>query len=155
MRTRDLLLLEIRLLEEYRRAFAVVMVDEFQDTNQLQKELVSLLCGPEQRLFIVGDPKQSIYLFRGADVTVFVRSQQEVAGGGGQNLYFQESFRSREGIVSFVNGLFGRVMGEGGREFEVCYGDGDVLQPERRDWDGVPCVELLAVNGVGDSAEIR
>jgi ATP-dependent helicase/nuclease subunit A len=155
VRTRDLLQRDKRLLEEYRRAFAVVMVDEFQDTNQLQKELVSFLCGPKQKLFIVGDPKQSIYLFRGADVTVFVRSQQEVAGGGGHNLFFQESFRSREGIVSFVNGLFRQVMGAGGQEFEVCYGDGDVLQPERRDWDGFPCVELLAVNGTGDSAAKR
>jgi ATP-dependent helicase/nuclease subunit A len=155
LRTRDLLQRDRRLREEYRSAFAVIMVDEFQDTNQLQKELVSLLCGPDQRLFIVGDPKQSIYLFRGADVTVFVRSQQEVEGGGGHNLYFQESFRSREGIVSFVNSLFARVMGEGGKEFEVSYSDGDALQPERRDWDGNPCVELLVVNEMGDSAAKR
>jgi ATP-dependent exoDNAse (exonuclease V) beta subunit len=155
VRTRDLLRSDVRLREEYRDRFAVVMVDEFQDTNRLQKELVGLLCGPRQRLFVVGDPKQSIYMFRGADVTVFVHSQREVTEGGGHNLFFQESFRSREGIISFVNELFKGVMTGGGGEFNVCYGSGDILRSERGDWDGNPCVELLAIGGGRDSAEKR
>ncbi len=155
VRTRDLLRRDAGLREEYRRRFTVVMVDEFQDTNRLQKELVTLLCGPLQRLFVVGDPKQSIYMFRGADVTVFVHSQREVVVGGGHNLFFQESFRSREGIIAFVNELFRRVMTGGGGEFNVCYGPGDILRSERADWDGIPCVELLTIEGGRDSAENR
>lgn len=152
---RDLLRRDARLRDEYRDRFAVVMVDEFQDTNRLQKELVELLCGPRQRLFVVGDPKQSIYMFRGADVTVFVHSQREVAEGGGHSLFFQESFRSREGIINLVNELFKGVMTGGGGDFNVRYGSGDILTSERRDWDGTPCVELLTVEGEGNSSEKR
>ena len=55
------------------------MVDEFQDTNELQYELVMLLTDELKRsnLFVVGDPKQSIYGFRDADVRVFERTKEE------------------------------------------------------------------------------
>lgn len=157
-RTRDLLLNDTLIRDDCRQRFPVIMVDEFQDTNPLQKELLGLLCGEEQRLFIVGDPKQSIYLFRGADVSVFGRVQTETAARGGQNLFFQESFRSREGIIAFVNRLFSGVMASGNRDaadFEVRYGEGDHLQPQRQDWDGAPCVELLAVETGETSGDRR
>jgi len=96
-----------------------------------------------------------MYLFRGADVSVFGQVQMEMAAGGGRNLYFQESFRSREGIVTFVNSLFGQVMAGGGAGFEVSYREEDHLEPQRLDWDGAPCVELLALEGEGTSAEMR
>ena len=133
------------LREEYRARFPVVMVDEFQDTNPLQKELLELLCSEGQRLFIVGDPKQSIYLFRGADVSVFGRAQAEMLVTGGRNLYFRESFRSRQGIVRFVNSLFCQVMAQGKAGFELCYDEQDRMDAKREDWDGMPCVELLTL----------
>ncbi len=151
LKTRDLLLRDPELREEYRQKFPVVMVDEFQDTNPLQKELVELLCGGEQRLFIVGDPKQSIYLFRGADVTVFSQIQRELAANGGENLYFQESFRSRPALIAFVNQLFSDVM-VGGAEFEVKYGTGDLLAPQRQEQDPTPCVELIRI-ATGEGAD--
>ncbi|MCM2358249.1 MAG: UvrD-helicase domain-containing protein, partial [Geobacteraceae bacterium] len=154
-KVRHLLRSDGALREECRNRFPVVMVDEFQDTNPLQKELLELLCGPGQRLFMVGDPKQSIYLFRGADVSVFGQAQAETAASGGRNLYFRESFRSREGIIVFVNCLFSQVMAGGGAGFEVGYGPEDHLEPQRRDRDGAPCVELLALEGDGTSAEKR
>ncbi len=154
-KARDLLERDAEVRALYRERFAVVMVDEFQDTNPLQKELVALLAGPGQRLFIVGDPKQSIYLFRGADVTVFVQAQQEVAANGGQNLFFQESFRSRQGLITFVNRFFGRVMEGGDAPFEVNFRSEDRLDPKRRDWDGVPCVELLTAGAPGPAAAQR
>jgi ATP-dependent helicase/nuclease subunit A len=152
---RDLLAGDAELRAAIRQRYAVVMVDEFQDTNPLQKELVGLLAGPGQRLFLVGDPKQSIYLFRGADVAVFARAQRECAERGGRQLYFQESFRSRQGLIDFVNRLFGQVMAGGNAEFEVSYGAGDQLDPQRRDWDGLPCVELLRGEESGSSGERR
>ncbi|HEY6837606.1 MAG TPA: UvrD-helicase domain-containing protein [Geobacteraceae bacterium] len=155
VKCRDLLARDAALCAELRRRFAVVMVDEFQDTNPLQKALVDLICGPDQRLFIVGDPKQSIYLFRGADVTVFTAAQAETAASGGKNLFFQESFRSREGIITFVNRLFSRIMASGGSPFEVEYGEGDHLQPQREDWDETPCVELLTLGDEGGSEALR
>lgn len=148
---RDLLAGNSAVRNDYRQRYRVLMVDEFQDTNPLQKELVSLLCGPEQRLFVVGDPKQSIYLFRGADVGVFLQTSREIRATGGQNLYFQESFRSREGIIRFANSLFGQVMGGSGADFDPSYGDGDIMEPTRRDGDGTPCVELLAGSCEGDA----
>lgn len=71
----DLLGLVVRLLrenedlrEQYQRLFQFVLVDEYQDTNQLQCEMVDLLCGENGNLMVVGDDAQSIYSWRGADV---------------------------------------------------------------------------------------
>lgn len=155
LKARNLLLRNPAIRSEYRTRFPVLMVDEFQDTNRLQKELVELLCGEGQRLFVVGDPKQSIYLFRGAEVAVFGEIQVEVAAAGGSTLYFQESFRSREGITRFVNRLFSEVVMTGGSAGDAPYLEGDHLVPHRRDWDGSPCVELLQLDDAGSSAELR
>ncbi|SNB47449.1 exodeoxyribonuclease V subunit beta [Geobacter sp. DSM 9736] len=154
--TRNLLLNDPGIRAEYRSRFPVVMVDEFQDTNPLQKELVGLLCGEEQRLFIVGDPKQSIYLFRGADVEVFGKAQAEIAASGGEPLFFQESFRSRPEIIQFVNSLFGKiVMAQGDAPFEIVYDERHHLLPQREAGDGTPCVELLTLEKDCSSAEAR
>ena len=75
----DLELLALRLLrdyrdiaDEYRRRFKVILIDEFQDTNPVQFQVLGALIGPEDnRFFAVGDHKQSIYGFRGADVSIF------------------------------------------------------------------------------------
>ncbi len=71
----DLLVLTLRLLQQneelrrlYQKRFQYVMVDEFQDTNQVQSELVNLLVGEHQSLMVVGDDAQSIYSWRGADM---------------------------------------------------------------------------------------
>jgi len=84
-RTRDLLADNPNIRRELKERYRFIMVDEFQDTNQLQWEIISWLVseGPEgeldkDRLFIVGDPQQSIYRFRKADVTVFVRVQEKI-----------------------------------------------------------------------------
>jgi len=84
-RTRDLLAENPNIRRELKERYRFIMVDEFQDTNQLQWEIISWLvgAGPEgkldkDRLFIVGDPQQSIYRFRKADVTVFVRVQEKI-----------------------------------------------------------------------------
>jgi ATP-dependent exoDNAse (exonuclease V) beta subunit len=154
-KTRDLLLRDVELHDACRRRFSVVMVDESQDTNPLQKGLVQLLTGPGQRLFMVGDPKQSIYLFRGADVAVFSQAQREIVGRSGQYLYFQESFRSRQGLIDFVNHFFSRVMQGGEFDFEVNYQLGDHLDPQRRDWDDIPCVELICGDDSDDAVRRR
>ncbi|MBK8040125.1 MAG: ATP-dependent helicase [Verrucomicrobiaceae bacterium] len=72
----DLLALTVQLLEEnedllerYRRQFEFILVDEYQDTNSLQCRMVELLTGPQGNLMVVGDDAQSIYSWRGADVS--------------------------------------------------------------------------------------
>lgn len=103
--------------EHYHKRFAHIMVDEFQDTNNKQRKLVYLLCGNYEdklegnKLFVVGDPKQSIYRFRGADVGVFHRVKNEIAATKGQCLSMDKNFRSRETILQTVNEIFEPLMG--------------------------------------------
>lgn len=89
--------------------FLHLMVDEFQDTNPLQKEIVDALTAEGALLFVVGDPKQSIYRFRGADVGVFVQTKKEIAESG-KNVFLAENFRSRPELIQFSNALFERLM---------------------------------------------
>lgn len=79
----DLLALTVQLLEEnedllerYRRQFEFVLVDEYQDTNSLQCRMVELLTGPQGNLMVVGDDAQSIYSWRGADVSNILEFDQ-------------------------------------------------------------------------------
>jgi len=73
-------------------------------------------------LFIVGDPKQSIYGFRDADVRVFNKTKQKIVGEGGRRISLTENFRSLRDVIGFVNSFFGNLMGPGNEnEFEVAY----------------------------------
>ena len=89
-----------------------LLVDEFQDTSQVQIELLERLTagwtpGDGRSLFCVGDPMQSIYRFREADVGRFLRAQQ--AGVGGvrlETLRLEVNFRSQAGLVDWVSALF-------------------------------------------------
>lgn len=80
-----------------------VLVDEFQDVNRLQARLVDLVRA-EKRLFVVGDPKQSIYGFRGSDVEVFAERRTAVGARGEVSL--AQSFRSRPEVLAVVNHVF-------------------------------------------------
>ena len=104
-----------RIQSIYRR----VLVDEFQDTNPDQVRLVRLLTIPPGgqliapgSLFVVGDPKQSIYRFRGAQVNVSqsVRDQVLNDNAGGKYLTLKENRRSTNAIVNWVNRVFGAWM---------------------------------------------
>jgi ATP-dependent helicase/nuclease subunit A len=108
MLARDLLSRNGHILESLRRRFKYIMVDEFQDTDSLQFEIVSMLAGAGgANLFIVGDPKQSIYRFRGGDPGVF-RSLRSSARG----VSFRCNFRSQKPLVDYCNSFFSRYFGE-------------------------------------------
>jgi len=92
----------------------LLLVDEFQDTDPLQVELVAALCGDglfAGKLFFVGDYKQSIYRFRGADPHVFKRLREDTPEAG--QLSLTENFRSQPAILNFVNALFRTELGAG------------------------------------------
>ncbi len=97
---------------------AAILVDEFQDTNQRQRDLVRFLAGDAGstpapgRLFIVGDAKQSIYRFRGADVTVFREEREAIARAGGRSVELRTSYRAHRGLVEALNDLLRPVLGE-------------------------------------------
>lgn len=100
-----------RALASLRRRYRYVLVDEFQDTDPVQAEIVYLLGADEPgKLFIVGDPKQSIYRFRKADVEIYERFKERLAAEGGERLSIVQNFRSVPGIVEWVNGVFEAVM---------------------------------------------
>jgi ATP-dependent helicase/nuclease subunit A len=86
---------------------SALLVDECQDTDPVQAELIQALCGdevPAAKLFLVGDFKQSIYRFRGADPTVFRRLRGDTPERG--RLPLTRNFRSQPAILDFVNALF-------------------------------------------------
>ncbi len=90
-----------------------ILVDEFQDTSQSQRNLLSLLTAGWQiddgrSLFVVGDPMQSIYRFRAAEVSIFLEAwhQQQLAGVSLKQLSLTTNFRSKQSIVDWVNSAF-------------------------------------------------
>ena len=93
-------------------AFKHVLVDEFQDTNQAQWQIVRSLADLQTpgSLFVVGDIKQSIYGFRGADIAVFADVKDEIVGTGGEGLAMARSFRSHAGLVNIFNQLFSKLL---------------------------------------------
>ena len=90
-----------------------VMVDEFQDTNPIQREIVYALAPPQTpgRLFVVGDAKQSIYRFRQAQVSIFNQTAQDVRAATGHDAQpLNQSFRTHQELVNGFNHLFDHVL---------------------------------------------
>ncbi len=149
---RDLLRDHSTIRHELRQRFQVFLIDEFQDTSPLQAELVSLLVGDEGhepgRLYIVGDRKQSIYDFRGADVAAFTRLCDRLRQLGADDETLDRSYRSLPGVLQFVNALFAQVMRpptEQSPDWFVLWSPAhDPLKPQRSDATNPhPQVELL------------
>ncbi len=116
--TRDLLARDATVRRTLQRRIRTLIVDEFQDVDPAQREIAYLLGAPDERradttrLMLVGDPKQSIYRFRRADVTVWRGVQEDFeARGLGRVVTLEENFRSVPGIVGFVDASVGAVLG--------------------------------------------
>jgi len=120
------------------------MVDEFQDTNPLQKRIVDAFTAQGAVLFVVGDPKQSIYRFRGAEVGVFVQTQREVAETG-KGIFLETNFRSRPELIKFCNQFFHRLLAGEPIGFEPSEADKPAA--------GRPCVSILLTPAEALSAD--
>lgn len=107
--------------------YACLMIDEFQDTDPIQAEIAlrlasSVSCGPEKwqelpveggRLFMVGDPKQSIYRFRRADIETYLGFQERAAADASSSIAtLQTNFRSVGPVLEWVNQVFGTLIEE-------------------------------------------
>ncbi|MDR2446536.1 MAG: UvrD-helicase domain-containing protein [Treponema sp.] len=128
----DILLNDLGLRNFYKRRIKAVMIDEFQDNNELQKQLLYLLsekddagaagAPPETgglnpaKLFFVGDEKQSIYRFRGADVAVFRGLSGELQNSC---ISLNTNYRSTPELVRFFNMIFPAVFGQAKERFEA------------------------------------
>ena len=155
--TRDLLRDDPAVRRELGRRIRYLLVDEFQDTDPLQAEIVFLLASdptdeeragarPDWRtavprpgaLFLVGDPKQSIYRFRRADITLYTRVRQRMRNAGGL-LRLESNFRSLLPIAGLVNDVFSGVFPEEGSEAQAPFAP---LLPQRDSLDDAPAVRM-------------
>ena len=171
---RDLLRDHPEFRREIQQRYGALLVDEFQDTNRLQLELVMLLS--EQRagarallsqtfaadlgdeilklhlepafLCAVGDPKQSIYEFRGADVSVFERLSHHIVAEGGGRAFLTASRRATPALVEFFNRAFPKVMPlqPDPRPWDVAFGENDQLTARRPANGEGPCVTRLVTS---------
>ena len=144
--------------DDVRRAlgqrFSHVLVDEFQDTDPLQTEIFWRLCGEPAdgdtdwtryrirpgALFLVGDPKQAIYRFRGADVSAYVQARDAFRAQAPDSfLSISTNFRSRASILTFVNERFEAVLSADGQPGFTA------LEPFHDDPSDGPCVAALDI----------
>jgi len=123
--TRDLLRDRAEARAKLQARFSHIFIDEFQDTDPLQAEILMLLAGSDPavsrweqvrpvpgKLFIVGDPKQSIYRFRRADVALYQRVKRQLVSAGARLLYLTVSFRATPELAALVNTAMAPRMAE-------------------------------------------
>jgi len=106
----DLLIKTVRLLrdvaevrERYNDRFKYLLVDEYQDTNQLQFGLIRLLTEKQQNICVVGDPDQSIYRWRGADITNILKFEEHFPAA--KVIRLEENYRSTQNILDLASGV--------------------------------------------------
>jgi DNA helicase-2/ATP-dependent DNA helicase PcrA len=106
----DLLMLVVEVLERFpearerwQKAFHYVLVDEYQDTNHAQYRLLQLLAGEHRNVFAVGDPDQSIYAFRGADISNILDFERDFAGAA--TIALEQNYRSTNAILGAANAV--------------------------------------------------
>ena len=131
--------------QKLQKEIRLLLVDEFQDTDRTQVAIVKALVGAgltEGQLFFVGDFKQSIYRFRGAEPEVFRELQGETPRRG--QLPLARNFRSQPAVLEFVNRLFAPLFGAGYQH----------LEPERTQVTPGPAVEFLWTPLAGNTSAV-
>jgi ATP-dependent exoDNAse (exonuclease V) beta subunit len=177
---RDLLRSDAGLRAELRGRLRALLVDEYQDVNSVQQEIFELLTGGESRLagisgrkagegvngaghdstpwlVAVGDLKQSIYRFRGADVAVFAGVLDRLVAPPARVLHLAQNHRSSPGVLELVNEVFSRCMQPSSpvaRPYELSFRDADRLVPVRTGGQRPAC-EILEDGEEGNAAERR
>lgn len=108
----------VSVKEELKSSFKEIMIDEYQDTNDLQEILINLISN--NNVYMVGDIKQSIYRFRNANPDIFKEKYNKYSNHiGGEKIDLNKNFRSREEVLNNINLLFNKVMDEsiGGADY--------------------------------------
>src|SRR5262249_13712375 len=155
LRTRDLLRDRADVRAELQASFSHIFVDEFQDTDPLQAEILLLLAASDPsiaswrdtapapgKLFVVGDPKQSIYRFRRADVGIYQEVKDRLRACGAVVLELTSSFRAVPSLQRLVNAGFAPRMVEDHQTLQAGYVP---LAPVRAERAGQPSVVALPV----------
>ena len=137
--------------EEIAGRYEQIMVDEYQDTNEVQDAIFRTISRNGNNLFFVGDVKQSIYGFRRADPTIFLEKYlrfadyKAAAPGEPKKILLSDNFRSHPAVLEAANDVFRLTMTEavGG----LRYGDAEALRPNKEDTDMLsPPVELHCID---------
>jgi len=170
----DLLLKTSRLLRDYpevrqyfQQKYKCLLVDEFQDTDPIQAEIIFYLTGQDVyeknwqkliprpgSLFVVGDPQQSIYRFRRADIAIYNLVKGLIEKSGGEVLKLQANFRSLHSIGSYLNPIFEELFSSGQGKFQAVY------SPMQTVWEDNPqylsgVKQLIISKGSNKSDTIR
>ena len=126
----DLIMLTVKLfrenpdvLEFYRDRFRYILVDEYQDTNKAQNELIILLAGKHRNLCVVGDDDQSIYKFRGADISNIL--DFEKAFPECKTVRLEQNYRSTQNILDAANNVIKNNYGRKGKKLWTDKGEGN------------------------------
>jgi ATP-dependent exoDNAse (exonuclease V) beta subunit len=155
LEARDLLRDDADVRRAFQRRFTRIFVDEFQDTDPLQAEILLLLAADDAavsewrsvrpvpgKLFLVGDPKQSIYRFRRADVGVYSAVYAQLEAAGARRVTLRTSFRARPNIQRAINAAFAPAMTGDALSQQPGYVP---LQPARPEISTQPTVVVLPV----------
>jgi ATP-dependent helicase/nuclease subunit A len=155
IKTRDLVSDNATVRHDLQQRYSHFFVDEFQDTDPLQAEILMLLAADDPnetewravrpipgKLFLVGDPKQSIYRFRRADVALYEDVKERLRRVGAEVLHLTTSFRAPPSIQSFVNLAFAPAMAAGAEGSQAAYVP---LEPSRAEIVGRPTLIALPV----------
>ena len=129
----DLLFRAVNVLElfqevrdRYAQAFRWVLVDEYQDTNQAQYRWLQLLSSEHRNLSVVGDDAQSIYGFRGADITNILNFEDDYPDA--TVIKLEQNYRSTQTILSAANALIANNRGQKPKELWTDVGEGDEIK---------------------------
>jgi DNA helicase-2/ATP-dependent DNA helicase PcrA len=129
----DLLMLTVEVLERFpeartrwQKAFRYVLVDEYQDTNHAQYRLLQLLAGEHRNVFAVGDPDQSIYAFRGADIRNILEFERDF--GGAKLIALEQNYRSTNSILRAANAVIGHNRERKPKNLWSELGEGDPVR---------------------------
>src|SRR6476619_1835312 len=129
----DLLMLTVDVLdrfpdvrEKWQKAFRYILVDEYQDTNHAQYRLLQLLAEKHQNLMAVGDPDQSIYAFRGADITNILDFERDFPGT--RTIALEQNYRSTNSILDAANNVISNNRERKPKQLWSELGDGEPVR---------------------------
>lgn len=139
------------VLDHYRRRFRYILVDEYQDTNHVQYEFIHALTGGQNNLCVVGDDDQSIYGWRGADISNILDFEKDYKGC--RTIKLEQNYRSTNRILEAANAVIANNMGRKEKNLWSERGQGNPIivagLPDEQSEAGYVCREILRLHAEG------
>ncbi|MBF8436089.1 UvrD-helicase domain-containing protein [Halanaerobiaceae bacterium Z-7014] len=142
--------------QDFQQKYTALMVDEFQDTDPLQAEIIFYLTGKNTgeenwrqlkpipgSLFVVGDPKQSIFRFRRADIAIYNQVKKQIENTGGRVLYLNSNFRTIPGLTNYLNGKIENIFTENDNGNTEIYAPLDPVRDRaEKEYEGIKKINI-------------